>query len=320
MKGTSSIRAQGYQDPLLVDVMRAHGFEELPLYTSRPPEQNAMRQRWADLAPLRNGPVNEERVTFESPAAAAKHVKALAKELGAADVGIAELTPIMVREGVDLGHHMVICMIFAEDYGQAMYGAREVETEAARAYLACSEVSTELAKRVRALGYSATAHHNGGSDVQAIAAMHAAGLGELGKHGSLIHPIYGASHRPGIVTTTLELAADQPMTFGVQDRCMHCNICTLNCPGDAIPASEFEMTEGVKRWLTDVAKCYEYSRLREQYCHICVDVCPYVHMANHDPVKKDLYKQYMRKRKTVGYKTPTWWSEDEPEALSKTPA
>lgn len=36
MKGTSKIREQGYKDPLLVKVMKAHGYDELPLYKHRP--------------------------------------------------------------------------------------------------------------------------------------------------------------------------------------------------------------------------------------------------------------------------------------------
>jgi epoxyqueuosine reductase QueG len=99
---------------------------------------------------------------------------------------------------------------------------------------------------------------------------------------------------------------------------MHCNLCANNCPGDAIPDSDsYIVTEGVKRWLTRLEACYAYSRLRAQYCHICVDVCPYVHKANGDRMKKSLYKRYMEKRKKAGYKTPAWFSEEEPEVLQR---
>jgi epoxyqueuosine reductase QueG len=145
--------------------------------------------------------------------------------------------------------------------------------------------------------------------------MYAAGLGELGKHGSLIHPRLGASHRPGFVTTTLPLTAGAPLVFGVQDVCLSCNLCANNCPGDAIPRDEFVVTEGVRRWLTDVEKCYVYSRLRPQYCHICVDVCPFVHKANGDPLNKERFKRYTAKRKKAGYKTPAWFPEEEPMIL-----
>jgi epoxyqueuosine reductase QueG len=139
--------------------------------------------------------------------------------------------------------------------------------------------------------------------IQAIPVLYHAGFGELGKHGSLINPDLGANFRPGFVTTTLPLAHDQPLEFGVQDYCLTCNLCRNNCPGDAIPA-DFVMTDGVRRWLTDIEKCYPISRFRDEYCHICVDVCPYIHKENADGRRRDIYKAYMKARKADGYKTP----------------
>jgi ferredoxin len=312
MKGISEVREQGYKDPLLVRVMKAHGFDELPLYKHRPPEQQAQRRRWADLAKLRDGPVNPNQSTVDDASRAAAEIKRYAREtIGADDVGIARLTPIMIRNGLDFPHQTVICMIFAEDYAEALKGPRATEEEATKAYVRCAESSTTLAAYIRSLGYPAMAHHNGACDVQATPAMIAAGLGELGKHGSLVHPTFGASHRPGIVTTTMPLTVDAPNIFGVQDTCLHCNLCTNNCPADAIPRNEFVLTEGIRRWVTDIEKCYVFSRLRAEYCHICVDVCPYIHKANGDPVKRDLYKHYTAARKKAGYKTPTRFVEPE---------
>ncbi len=310
MKGISEIREQGYKDPLLVKVMKQHGFDELLLYKHRPAEQNAQRQRWSELARFRDGAVNPDRTAFDDPADAAAAVKRFARAIGADDVGIARLTPIMIRSGLDLRHTNVVCMIVAEDYTEALKGPRATEQEACDAYLRCAEIATQMAAHIRSLGYPAIAHHNGACDVQAIPAMLDAGLGELGKHGSLVHPRFGASHRPGIVTTTMPLAVDAPRIFGVQDTCLSCNLCSNNCPGDAIPLREFTITEGVRRWVTDVEKCYVFSRLRAEYCHICVDVCPYVHKANGDPVKRDLYKRYTAERKKAGYKTPTWFQDE----------
>ena len=59
------------------------------------------------------------------------------------------------------------------------------------------------------------------------------------------------------------------------------------------------------------------SRLRAEYCHICVDACPYVHKANGDPSKKALYKRYMGKRKRAGYKTPAWFADEEAAVLGE---
>ncbi|HEX9836262.1 MAG TPA: hypothetical protein VGB90_05365, partial [Alphaproteobacteria bacterium] len=52
-----------------------------------------------------------------------------------------------------------------------------------------------------------------------------------------------------------------------------------------------------------IEKCYTVSRLRPEYCHICVDVCPYIHKMNGDPATKSTYRAYMQGRKAAGYKT-----------------
>lgn len=317
MKGISKVRYQGYRDPLLVETMKKHGFDKIPLYEHRSPEQMAVRKNWPQLAKLRDGPVATTKTEFASLEEAAATIKETARKFGADDVGIAELTPVMINDDADLPHEFVICIIVAEDYAKTRGGPRAIELEAMHTYSACAQISTKLAAFVRELGYPAIAHHNGACEVQAIPAMYAAGLGELGKHGSLVHPEMGASHRPGFVTTNLRLMADAPNIFGVQDTCLNCNLCTNNCPGDAIP-EDFIRTEGVRRWVTDIEKCYVYSRLRPQYCHICVDVCPYVHKANGDRAKKALYKEYMSKRKKARYKTPAWFAEEEDAVLGET--
>jgi ferredoxin len=316
MRGIAQSRPQGLSDLILRKVLEEHGFDEVPLWKHRPPETRARMKRWGELGRFRDGPVNPNRVEIMDVAAITETVKQRARDLGADVVGCARLTPIMIDSGKELPHENILCIIVGEDYAAVKGGPRSIETESTGTYVRCAEISTELARHIREdLGYPALAHHNGGGEIQAIPAMRAAGFGELGKHGSLIHPELGASHRPGFVTTDLPLAYDRPISFGVQDTCMHCKLCTNNCPGDAIPSKDYTITEGVKRWLTNVERCYVYARLREQYCHICVDVCPYVHKANGDPRKKALYKDYMRQRKRAGYKTPAWFPEDLPAAL-----
>lgn len=296
--------------------MERRGLRTIPLYDQRPPEIHARRRRWAELAKFRDGPVNPTRLEAADAAALTEEIKRAARRIGADEVGCARLSPIMLDESAELDHEFVICLLVGEDYAHALAGPRAIESESTRVYVRCAEISTELAAHIRGLGYPAIAHHNGAGEIQAIPAMYAAGLGELGKHGSLIHPRLGASHRPGFVTTSLPLVPDTPLMFGVQDTCLHCNLCANNCPGDAIPESgDYILTEGVKRWLTDVERCYVYSRLRPQYCHICVDACPYVHKANGDPVRKAQYKRYMARRKKAGYKTPAWFAEEAPPGI-----
>jgi epoxyqueuosine reductase len=304
MIGTSWIREQGLRDALLVESLRRRNIDNISLWTRKYAARDACMQAWTEMAAYRDGPVNPERVEVTDRAAMAERIKAYATELGATMVGMTALRPEYIEYGVDIPHENVICVICYEDYSKALEGPDAVDLEAMTTYVDCARISTELARYIREeLGYPALAHHNGSVQVQAIPVMHQVGFGELGKHGSLINPDLGANFRPGIVTTDLPVAYDQPVSFGVQDYCLTCNLCANNCPGDAIP-QDFILTDGVRRWLTDIEKCYPISRFRKEYCHICIDVCPFIHKENGIAARKDMYKAYMKERKAEGYKTP----------------
>jgi epoxyqueuosine reductase len=285
-------------DPVLAEMVHAMGLKEAPHYATFKPTIQAYRRRWVELAPYRDGPVHAERTPTGDAAAMTKRIKEKAMELGANMVGVCRLQPHMIDLGEDVPHEFVIACCVAEDYEKVMQGADAVEEEAMRTYVRCTEIANELAAHIRSLGYPARAHHNGGSEVQAIPIFYQVGFGELGRHGSLINEVYGASFRPGFVTTDLPMVEDKPREFGVQDFCMNCNVCQRNCPGDAIP-QDYVMTHGVKRWLIDLENCYPYSRLRNEYCHLCVDVCPYI-VKSHP----ETYRAFMKERRLVGYKTP----------------
>jgi ferredoxin len=274
------------------------GLAEAPHYAAVKPTIQSYRRRWVELAPYRDGEIETKGVEIGDPAETTRQIKAKAVELGANMVGVCRLQPHMIDLGADVPHEFVIACCVAEDYDKVMQGADAVEEEAMRTYVRCTEISNDLAAYIRSMGYPARAHHNGGSEVQAIPIFYQVGFGELGRHGSLINEEYGASFRPGFVTTDLPLVEDQPREFGVQDFCMNCNVCQLNCPGDAIP-QDYVVTHGIKRWLIDLEKCYPYSRLRDEYCHLCVDVCPY-NVKSHP----ETYRAFMKQRKQVGYKTP----------------
>jgi epoxyqueuosine reductase len=288
-------------DPVLASMVHALGLETVRHYTAATPKVQAYRDSWVKLAEFRDGPVHPRRIEVSDPAEMAQQVKAKATELGADMVGICRLQLHMIDLGEDVSHEYVIVACVAEDYEKVLHGANAVEEEAMRTYAKCAEIATDLATYIRNLGYPALAHHNGGSEVQPIPIFYQVGFGELGRHGSLINEKYGGSFRPGFVTTDLPLVEDQPREFGVQDFCMNCDVCQLNCPGDAIP-KEHVMTHGIKRWLIDLEKCYPYSRLRDEYCHLCVDVCPY-----NVKSQPEIYRSFMKERKQVGYKTPKSW-------------
>jgi Pyruvate/2-oxoacid:ferredoxin oxidoreductase delta subunit len=303
MIGITQRREQGLKDPLLREVMESLGMDSVPLYDAEPPEKTANKAMIAALGERRDGEVAPDRVAVGDTVALTERVKGMARDAGADIVGVAKLQSLFIDRGVDLPHDVVLCMGVHEAYGKVIEGADAVEHEASRVYAECARISDEMARTIRAMGYPALAHHNGGCGIQAIPALYHAGFGELGRHGSLINPQFGANFRPGIVTTTMPLEPDAPYEFGVADYCESCNLCSNNCPGDAIAETPIE-TAGLRRWIVDTAKCYPYSRLRTEYCHICVDVCPYIHKENGNADYRRVYKQYMRARKQAGYKTP----------------
>ncbi len=307
MKGTSWIREQGLQDALLVEALRKRDMTDVPLWKRKFPERDAAMKHWDDLTPMRDGPVNPNRVEVPDDAARlamSDDIKRRGLEAGAADVGMAALRPEFIELGVELPYKNIIAVVCYEDYAKNADGPDAVDLEAMSTYALCADVATEIARQIREeLGYPALAHHNGSFQIQAIPVFDAVGFGELGRHGSLIHPVMGSNFRPGFITTDLPVAYDEPLRFGVQDYCENCNLCRNNCPGGAIP-DDYIVTDGVKRWLTDIEKCYPISRFRESYCHICVDVCPYIHKENGDKEKRAMFGAYMKIRKEEGYKTP----------------
>lgn len=301
--GTSWRRQQGLSDPLLRRMVAERGLDEVPQWTKDDGVRSRAHARWMALGEHRDGPVAAARSTIADTGAITAEIKAKALALGAEAIGCCALSPIMIDRDFDMAHPNLIAIVLGEDYANVLEGSRAIEAETYDVYVRVAEIATELAAHIRAMGYGAWAHHNGVSQIQAIPALYRCGIGELGRHGSLINPQLAANFRPSFVSTELPLAFDAPLEFGVQDYCQSCNLCRNNCPGDAI-ATDHILTEGIKRWRIDMEKCYPFSRLHEAYCHICVDVCPYVHKANGDRDKRRIFKAYMGQRKQDGYRSP----------------
>jgi hypothetical protein len=102
LKGTAKVRVQGAADPILGRLLKENGFDEPPLWKHRPQETRARMARWRALGEVRDGPVNAEKTEITDIGAATESPKQMALDLGASVVGCAELTSIMVAEGVDL--------------------------------------------------------------------------------------------------------------------------------------------------------------------------------------------------------------------------
>jgi ferredoxin len=240
------------------------------------------------------GPVSSERTPVSDPAQMARNIKEVARFLGADVVGIATLDPLYVYshrargiaamgekpgDRVDLPHHFAICMGFASDYEKFLSNnSRISDAEYGLGNIHTIPTTFMLASYIREMGYPARAHHYGRSEVNPIPLAVNAGLGELGRHGMLIHEEYGSRLHLAVVTTDLPLAVDKPVDIGVEEVCKYCKKCARTCPSHSIPFGGKEVHNGVERYRINVDSCYKYrlaSRGQWSNCVICVSSCCY---------------------------------------------
>ena len=202
---------------------------------------------------------------------------ALAHE--ADDFGIAKLDPLYVFEGYSISHPLVIVLALAHDYERL----REVPSDESNGAGVCdvgdqyargTRASYALANWIRSQGYEADPYPGPmAGALLLIPPAIAAGLGELGKHGSLISPRFGSGVRLAGVTTTMPLAVSMPARFGADEFCATCQVCTQACPPAAINPQK-QMVRGVERWYVDFDKCIPYFA-EAASCGICIAECPW---------------------------------------------
>ncbi len=220
------------------------------------------------------GPVARERKSLGSPLASAIHLKAKALEFGAGIAGVSELGEEALYENysrppfryaISLGTPMN-----REEMAHVPHNRAAVEVM--RTYGRASRAAIDLAAYIRSLGWPAQAYADGEDILQIPMAING-GLGQLGKHGSLISREFGSNFRLSAVLTDVPLQCDAPVDIGVDDLCLSCRRCMIDCPPDAI-LQDKQMVRGVKKWYVDFDKCIWYFT-KTQGCGICIEVCPW---------------------------------------------
>ena len=196
-------------------------------------------------------------------------------------VGIAKIREEWVYEGFSIEQYEknVIVVGVAHDYDEikeapSLPGNNRGIVEVGKQYTRAAMAAAELNNFIRSQGYNTGCYP--GPTAQALMMTPAAieaGLGELGKHGSLINRTLGASFRLSAVTTDMPLHFDQPDVFGADDFCLRCQVCREACPPDAI-YDEKQWVRGTKKWYVDFDKCIPYFA-EARGCAICIAVCPW---------------------------------------------
>lgn len=194
-------------------------------------------------------------------------------------VGIAKLDPMWVYDGYEVAEPWVIMLGVAHDFEKIKHAPSSrddltCQAEIRNQYTRGARAAALLRNFIAETGHAATAHQGPMAAALAmIPAAIAAGLGELGKHGSMINRTYGSNFRLAAVTTTLPLLADREDVFGADDFCLNCQACTVACPPGAIHPTK-QTVRGVDKWYVDFDKCLP--AFGEYFgCALCVAVCPW---------------------------------------------
>jgi ferredoxin len=216
----------------------------------------------------------------EAPAAQlAQEATAFALAHEADAVGIAPMDPLYVFEGYTIDEPWVIVLALAHNYERL----KEVPSDESNGigvvdvgdqYARGTRSSYALANWIRSQGYRANPFPGPmAGALLLIPPAIASGLGELGKHGSLINRQFGSGVRLAGVTTDMPLVATAPDRFGADEFCKTCQVCTNACPPGAISENK-QRVRGVDRWYVDFDKCIPFF-VEAASCGICIAECPW---------------------------------------------
>jgi epoxyqueuosine reductase len=238
-----------------------------------PPVRAARAERIA-ASELPLSPVAATRVARAAADWSAR-VRDVAIAAGADAVGIAEVQPHWVFEGHAVTERWAIVVAVQHDWDALRTAPHDpAAAEVIRQYGRGVRVAKAIASVIRGDGHDAVPH--GGpmaAGINSIGYAIAAGLGELGKHGSLIHRTLGSNFRLACVLTDIPLVASTPDDFGADEFCTRCRACADACPPEAI-GHEKQLVRGEQKWYVNFDRCLPFFN-EHQGCAICLAVCPW---------------------------------------------
>ena len=256
-------------------------------FATKNPYAFAMTPLIREMVPMQGGETASRRRELADASANADAIKALGYYLGADLIGICEASPWMWYSHYDDGrpiepyHKYAVVMLIDQGF-ETMEGASGDDwisgAQSMRAYLRGAEIAGVMAAHLRRLGHPARSQTNADSDILQIPPTLMAGLGELSRIGELVlSPFVGPRFKTVVLTTSLPLAIDLPIDFGLQDFCGQCNKCARECPCAAIPFGPKVMFNGYEMWKPDVEKCTKYrvNNAKGSACGRCMKTCPY---------------------------------------------
>jgi ferredoxin len=209
-----------------------------------------------------------------APEQLSRLIRAEAARLGLTAVGFAPYDERYVyAENVDeVETGSVIVCTLEEDYDSEQMGPSKEHTRTEfELYVTQFELTAKLAEFVQSLGFKARPYGSNSPMVYIPFAVEA-GLGQMGYNGQLLTPGAGARVVLTAISTTAELAHDQPVDFGIPGICAECKVCVRRCPVGAIPGTP-SPHRGVMKTKIKPERCLPVVG-QAAGCAVCVKVCP----------------------------------------------
>ena len=257
------------------------------LYAKKAPTSSAQRRALGAFVLLQDGPVQGTPAPHQDRQENADLIKATAHFLGVDATGLSRCpdwawySHDARGDEIDPPHDQAISMVIDQGF-ETMEGASGDDwisvAQSMRAYLRFSLLGGVIAKQIRNLGFAAKAHSVMDGEVLQPPLLLLSGLGEVSRIGEVIlHPFLGPRLKSGVVTTTMPLAHDKPIDFGLQRFCESCQKCARECPSGAITAGPKLMFNGYETWKSDSQKCstYRITTKGGAMCGRCMKTCPW---------------------------------------------
>ena len=244
----------------------------------------------------KDGSVALRKMQIDDPTEITNRIKLLALKSGASSVGCTKVTEETLYESVKsyLPNAISLAAPMERDI-MLTIPSKESGAVIIDGYIDVGRAAVKVAEYIRSLGWNAEANTNlmnAKSKVLHIPLAVNAGLGQMGRHTSLITKEHGANVRLAAVLTDMPLVFDEPQDIGVEDVCLNCRICAENCPPKAIYTDKV-LVRGVEKYHLDFDRCMPYFNEMDT-CGICITVCPWSESG-----KGDLLSQLQQHRKKV---------------------
>lgn len=257
-------------------------------YARKSAPSMAQRRALGAFVLLQDGdPAPEKAASTTDPRQNADNLKAMSYFLGIDAAGISRCpdwawySHDATGAPLEPPHDQAVSMVIDQGY-ETMEGASGDDwiavSQSMRAYLRFSILGSIVAKQIRNLGYKAKAHTVLDGEVLQPPLLLLSGLGEVSRIGEVIlNPFLGPRLKSGAVTTTMPVAHDKPISFGLQAFCEACNKCARECPAGAITAGPKLMFNGYEIWKSDSQKCTTYRVTNDSgaMCGRCMKTCPW---------------------------------------------